>query len=696
MQITAGQIIDQRYKVLEPLGGGGFGAVYKAEQLNLERQIAIKIIEIDVTADDEAWQRMQREAIVLSNLHHRNIVSFYGCGLFRNTPYLVMEYVTGKTLYSVFLEVRPLSIGTIINYGMQICEGLSHAHHNGIIHRDLKPGNIMISPTESAPSGELVRIIDFGLAKLLPDFGKSVQKLTQTGATVGSVLYMSPEQCMASADARSDLYSLGAILYHCVSGQPPFLAPDDLSVMRSHLIDQFEPLKIRPHDDPKKFAELQKVISKAMTKDAGARYQSADDMFSDLQSIRDGAGIAIKSDYHQPNPLQAKGTDAKTAILAISAASMMFLLVATFALWQTTKEKNLAESTQTDAARGASYLYRQWRQQLSDLGEEEEAKKYPPAKKMEMFKEIIDLDARDHSLDADPIALKDIFRWFTISSFTQDSLDQGWQAFNSPHSRKYALTVPSVHDDLLAAAAWCAARTLAKKHVNAEEMADAFVIRTSCFKRIGQILDTPKPAYSSEPYELSSIIMAVARLDSHLPGDAKSRLHRDQVLLEKFPGNRLLNPANPWLNLASDYVSLPIPDNADAAKCWEHAGAYIDYVPNADREKIIDIIGTGLSSNSCWQQTVNFLVRTGCHDSMQYLALADAYEHLGKDDESLATLDGLWRITPTELSQTKAYLLRYRRLLLHEGKMARAAEFAERARRYMHDENLFAAPMNKN
>jgi serine/threonine protein kinase len=289
MRFLADTLVDDKFRIESLIGEGGFGSVYKAIQLDLDRAVAIKFVH-DIAPDGKTAyrERLHREALTLSRLRHRNIVSFYACGYWNDTPYIVLELVNGTPLSEV-LAANPgsLTFARILNIACQICEALVHAHRAGVIHRDIKPGNILLCPGDD--SNEFVRVIDFGLARLLPVFGAGAQKLTATGTTVGSVLYMSPEQCAQSnVDERSDIYSVGAVLYHCVVGEPPFSAIEDMAVKLAHQMKQPAPLKPFGNIPQDRLADLEKVIFKAMSKNKGDRYNSATELLADLQDLSAG------------------------------------------------------------------------------------------------------------------------------------------------------------------------------------------------------------------------------------------------------------------------------------------------------------------------------------------------------------------------------------------------------------------------
>lgn len=288
--IPTGTIIDDRYEVIEHIGDGGMGNVFKARELGLERIVAIKLIHQSLLGDDEMINRFKREGIVLSQLNHPNLLRCYRFGLWRqNMPYIAMEYLEGVSLTS---NATPMPPDKLLPVAAQICEGMAHAHKAHVVHRDLKPTNIMLLKQNSAD--DLVKILDFGLAGLLPDYNDaSKQSLTQTGTVIGSVYYMSPEQCMGRrTDARSDIYSVGCILYECLTGAPPLVADTPVGLMHLHTKEYPVPLsQAVPHIAMP--SGLNDVIMRAMAKEPDRRYQTMVELSEALALVATGRGNLI-------------------------------------------------------------------------------------------------------------------------------------------------------------------------------------------------------------------------------------------------------------------------------------------------------------------------------------------------------------------------------------------------------------------
>ncbi len=294
MNIQPGSLIDDRYEILENLAGGGFGSIFKAQELSLQRIVALKFIHADLISP-KLVARFEREGKVLSTLSHPNIVSFYRFGVLGNEiPYIAMEFIEGKSLRSLIDETAILPFQQSITIAIQICDGLAAAHLHGIVHRDLKPGNIIMMEENK------VKLVDFGLAKMTTQEAIGQQQLTQTGAMIGSIYYMSPEQCRGSKiDHRADIYALGCVLYEMLTGVTPFVAETTFAVIRMHLQDTPGPvLKVAQSDVLP--CGLNNMLMKALCKDPEQRFQSAQEMKQALLLLQDGRGneiAPIRTDY---------------------------------------------------------------------------------------------------------------------------------------------------------------------------------------------------------------------------------------------------------------------------------------------------------------------------------------------------------------------------------------------------------------
>ena len=275
-----GKIIGNRYEVLEEVGLGGMATVFKAKDHVLNRLVAVKVLKDEFTTDNEFIKRFNTEAQAAASLSHPNIVSIYDVGHEEenNLYYIVMELVQGKTLKEIINAEGVLSWKWSLNIAMQIASALELAHKNGIIHRDIKPHNIII--TEDG----IAKVTDFGIAKAV-----SNSTITAFGTTIGSVHYFSPEQAKGGiTDAKSDLYSLGVVMYEMLTGKVPFDADTPVSVALKHMQeDAREPIDIN-NEIP---SAVNKIVVKAMQKDPINRYNSATEMLGDLRkALKDPEG----------------------------------------------------------------------------------------------------------------------------------------------------------------------------------------------------------------------------------------------------------------------------------------------------------------------------------------------------------------------------------------------------------------------
>lgn len=281
-----GETIDERYVIIEQIGEGGMGSVFTAREIGLERIVAIKVLQALSQVDAEARARFQREAKVLSALSHPGIVSFFRLGLWHGRLYMAMEYIEGHTLRKAILENKCTPIDAM-QIAAQVCQAMQYAHLRGVYHRDLKPDNIVLTQID----GKLrVRLLDFGLARI----SESAEAgLTQTGLLVGSVAYMSPEQCTGQkVDHRADIYALGCILYEMIAGAPPFQTDNPVGMVYKHANDL--PPNLVSRNNVSLPPGLKQAVSKCLEKSIQNRYQSMSELEVALQAVLRGEGSAEK------------------------------------------------------------------------------------------------------------------------------------------------------------------------------------------------------------------------------------------------------------------------------------------------------------------------------------------------------------------------------------------------------------------
>lgn len=275
--------LDERYDVLSRVGEGGMGSVYKVMDKVLGKVFAVKVLRSELAKDKNVATRFKQEVLAASRLTHVNLASVYSSGESRNgAPFLVMDYLEGSSLEQILAKDGHLEPLRAINIFIEICEALEHAHSKGVIHRDLKPGNILL-----VDSDERVKIVDFGIAKVLPRAGLDTLKLTSGEEVLGSPIYMSPEQCKGDKlDVRSDIYSLGCLMYETLCGVPPFLGENPIKTILMHLNEKPSNLSLhlKEADLP---TGLEYVILKCLQKDPEDRYQTVFDLRMDLLGIKD-------------------------------------------------------------------------------------------------------------------------------------------------------------------------------------------------------------------------------------------------------------------------------------------------------------------------------------------------------------------------------------------------------------------------
>jgi serine/threonine-protein kinase len=312
--LERGALVGGKYRLLELIGEGAMGSVWAARNELTRREFAVKLLS-GARGSEEARRRLLREASASGQLVHRNVVEVYDVGLTdAGEPFLVMQKLTGETLHDLLDRAGALDSRTVAEIAVQVARALVAAHDAGVVHRDLKPANIVLV---AAKSGEIVKILDFGLAKVLRERGG--EKLTRAGVIIGTPEYMAPEQIAGElVDGRADLYSLGCTAYEMVAGRPPF-AGDEMSTLYKHMHEPVMPLKNAVPTAPLP-DELDAFIMRCLEKDPARRYPGAPDAMKALLGVSDHLGVrrgelrVLLEDFDDKSSAEKRPTGTRTAV----------------------------------------------------------------------------------------------------------------------------------------------------------------------------------------------------------------------------------------------------------------------------------------------------------------------------------------------------------------------------------------------
>jgi len=329
-ELTRGTTFANRYEIIEELGKGGMGRVYRVEDTKLKQEIALKLIKPEIASDKKTIERFRNELKIARNIRHKNVCGMFDLGETEGAHFITMEYIRGEDLKSFIHRSGQLAIGTAVRVAKQVCEGLSEAHRLGVVHRDLKPQNVMIDKEGNA------RIMDFGIARSLEAKG-----ITGAGVMIGTPEYMSPEQVEAKeTDQRSDIYSLGVILYEMVTGRVPFEGDTPFTIGMKHKGET----PLNPKEVNSQIPEdLSRVILRCLEKDKEKRYQSAGEVRSELENIEKGIPTTERI-VPERKPLTSKEITVTIGLKKIFIPIFVIIALAIIAvvIWQILPQKKEA------------------------------------------------------------------------------------------------------------------------------------------------------------------------------------------------------------------------------------------------------------------------------------------------------------------------------------------------------------------
>lgn len=299
-----GTLLEDRYRILSVVGRGGMGVVYRAKQEYMDRIVAVKMLQPQLVKDSITVKRFEQEAKSASRLMHPNIITLHDYGFVGEVPYLVMDFVQGTSLSELIKSGGSLGVMRSINIFAQVCDALEHAHRNGIVHRDLKPGNIMLLNTDQ--QDDFVKVVDFGVAKILELGDEDSQRLTSTGEIFGSPVYMSPEQCEGRhLDGRADLYSMGVVMFETLTGKLPLAGKNVIETITKHL-NEIPPSFNQVRPDLYFPDRLEGAVMRALEKHPDDRQQSM---------------LELKNELLAASPRRRASSMSMTSLTAVSTTS---------------------------------------------------------------------------------------------------------------------------------------------------------------------------------------------------------------------------------------------------------------------------------------------------------------------------------------------------------------------------------------
>jgi serine/threonine protein kinase len=444
-EFTRGTLFAERYEIIEELGKGGMGNVYRVEDKKTKEEVALKLIKPEIASDEKTIDRFRHELTTARKIRHKNVCGMYDLGEHKGTHYITMEYVPGEDLKSFIRRSKRLSIPNVLSIAQQVCEGLEEAHRLGVVHRDLKPSNIMIDKEGNA------RVMDFGIARSMKAKG-----ITGAGVMIGTPEYMSPEQAEGKdVDLRSDIYSLGVILYEMVTGQIPFEGDTPLSIAMKHkgeMPQNPKELNTQISDD------LNQLILKCLEKDKDQRFQSAGEAHSELANIEKGIPTTERI-VATKKPLTSREITLQFSMrrLFIPALIVVAVVIIGLILWKFLPREKAAPSFPSDKPSVAVvYFMNQtgdealdhWREALprwiiTDLSQSKYISILPADRLFSILRNLNLLEARNYASED----LKNVAREGRVNHIFLASYSKAGDVFRIDYSLQKADTLEIVASD---------------------------------------------------------------------------------------------------------------------------------------------------------------------------------------------------------------------------------------------------------